>query len=59
VHAIVMHGYRVARRLIEHNREAVKRLAEELLVSESVDADGVRAILAGAMLEAAPTEAVH
>jgi cell division protease FtsH len=44
---LVMRGYETARRLISRHREAVEALAEELLQVESLDADAVRALLAG------------
>jgi cell division protease FtsH len=44
---LVMRGYETARRLIGRHREAVEALAEELLQVESLDADAVRALLAG------------
>jgi cell division protease FtsH len=60
VHTLVTRGYQVARRLIDRHRTSVKRLAEELLAVESVDAEGVRAILAETLLAATPTaDAVH
>ena len=46
VHALVMRGYETARQLIAKNRASVRAMAEELLVVESLDADGIRAIMA-------------
>jgi cell division protease FtsH len=48
VHELVMRGYETARQLIAKNRAAVRAMAEELLVVESLDADGIRAIMATA-----------
>jgi cell division protease FtsH len=53
VHELVMRGYETARQLVAKNRAAVRALAEELLVSESLDAAAVRAIMAAANLPAA------
>jgi cell division protease FtsH len=46
VREIVMRGYETARQVIAKNRSAVRAMAEELLVVESLDADGIRAIMA-------------
>ena len=43
---LVMRGYETARQIVETQREAVRALAEELLTVESLDADGIKAILA-------------
>ena len=43
---LVMKGYETARQLVARHRGAVAALAEELLQVESLDADGVRAVLA-------------
>ena len=48
VHELVMRGYETARQLVAKNRAAVRALAEELLVVESLDADGIRAVMASA-----------
>jgi cell division protease FtsH len=48
VHELVMRGYEIARQLIAKNRGAVRAMAEELLVVESLDADGIRAVMASA-----------
>jgi cell division protease FtsH len=53
VHDLVMRGYETARQVVARNRAAVSALAEELLVSESLDAAGVRAIVAAASVPAA------
>jgi cell division protease FtsH len=52
VQAIVMRGYDRARQIIEAHSEAVQRIADELLVREVLDADQVRAIIAGQSLNA-------
>jgi cell division protease FtsH len=44
--ALVMRGYETARQIVERQRPAVKALAEELLDTESVDADRLRQIVA-------------
>ncbi|HEX5473575.1 MAG TPA: ATP-dependent zinc metalloprotease FtsH [Vicinamibacterales bacterium] len=44
---IVIDNYDRARRLLEHHREALDRLAEELLAREVLDADQVRRLIAG------------
>jgi cell division protease FtsH len=49
VHDLVMRGYETARQIIAKNRNAVRAMAEELLVVESLDADGIRAVLAAAV----------
>jgi cell division protease FtsH len=48
IRAIVMRGYEMARQIVERQRAAVKLLAEELLEFESVDADRLKELLAGA-----------
>jgi ATP-dependent Zn protease len=40
-----MRGYETARQIIAKHRSAVRTMADELLVVESLDADGIRAIL--------------
>jgi cell division protease FtsH len=52
VQSIVMTGYDVARAIIEQHKEAMQRIADELLVREVLDADQVRAIIAGQSLDA-------
>jgi cell division protease FtsH len=49
---LVMKGYETARQLVSRNKSAVAALADELLQVESVDADGVRAIVDGRTLAA-------
>jgi cell division protease FtsH len=46
VRELVMRGYETARQIVARHRTVVRRLAEELLVVESLDADGIRAIIA-------------
>ena len=46
VREIVMRGYETARQIIAKNRAAVRAVADELLVVESLDADTIRAIMA-------------
>jgi cell division protease FtsH len=53
VHEVVMRGYETARQIIAKNRAAVCVLAGELLVSESLDAAAVHAIVASTSLPAA------
>jgi cell division protease FtsH len=48
VRELVMRGYETARQIVAKNRGAVRALAEELLAVESLDADGIRAVLATA-----------
>jgi cell division protease FtsH len=48
VHELVMRGYETARQIIAKNRNAVRAMAEELLVVESLDADGIKAVIASA-----------
>ena len=48
VHELVMRGYETARLIIGKNRNAVRAMAEELLVVESLDADGIKAVIASA-----------
>jgi cell division protease FtsH len=50
---IVMRGYEVARQLLERHRGAVRAMAEELLVHESLDAEGIRAVLESSALPSA------
>jgi cell division protease FtsH len=45
---LVMKGYETARQVIAKNRGAVRAMAEELLVVESLDADGIKAVMASA-----------
>jgi cell division protease FtsH len=46
VRDMVMRGYETARQLIASHRASVRRMAEELLDVESLDADGIKAIIA-------------
>ncbi|HZR23853.1 MAG TPA: ATP-dependent zinc metalloprotease FtsH [Vicinamibacterales bacterium] len=48
VREFVMRGYETARQLIATHRSAVRNLAEELLVVESLDADGIKTIISAA-----------
>ncbi len=48
VHGLVMRGYETARKIIEEHRAAVRAMAEELLVVESLDAEGIKAVIARA-----------
>jgi cell division protease FtsH len=48
VHELVMRGYETARQIVAKNRNAVRAMAEELLVVESLDADGIKAVIASA-----------
>jgi cell division protease FtsH len=49
VRELVMKGYETARQIIAKNRSAVRAMAEELLVVESLDADGIKAVIANAV----------
>jgi cell division protease FtsH len=53
VRELVMRAYETARQLVAKNRGAVRMMAEELLVVESLDADGIRAVMARATAPAA------
>jgi cell division protease FtsH len=46
IRELVMRGYETARQVLARNRAAVRAMAEELLVVESLDADGIRAVMA-------------
>src|SRR5262245_12765848 len=48
IKGLVMNGYETARQIIAKNRAAVRAMAEELLVVESVDADSIKAVIASA-----------
>jgi cell division protease FtsH len=48
VHELVMRGYETARQIIAKNHNAVRAMAEELLVVESLDAAGIKAVIANA-----------
>jgi cell division protease FtsH len=47
IRELVMRGYEVARQLLEEQRSAVRAMAEELLLHESLDAAEIRALLSG------------
>jgi cell division protease FtsH len=46
VRDLVMRGYETARQIVSKNRASVEAMAQELLVVESLDADGIRAVIA-------------
>jgi cell division protease FtsH len=48
VREVVMRGYETARQIIAKNRGAVRAMAEELLVVESLDSQGIKAVIASA-----------
>jgi len=48
VREFVMRGYETARQIIAKNRGAVRAMAEELLVVESLDAEGIKNVIASA-----------
>ena len=48
VRVVVMRGYETARQVIAKHRSAVRAMAEELLRVESLDAEGIKAIMASA-----------
>jgi cell division protease FtsH len=48
VREVVMRGYETARQIIAKNRGAVRAMAEELLVVESLDSAGIKAVIASA-----------
>ena len=48
VRVLVMRGYETARQVVAKHRAAVRAMAEELLVVESLDAEGIKAIMASA-----------
>jgi cell division protease FtsH len=48
VRELVMRGYETARQIVAKNRNAVRAMAEELLIVESLDADGIKAVIASA-----------
>jgi cell division protease FtsH len=45
---LVMRGYDTARQIVSKHRGAVREMAEELLVVESLDAEGIKSIIARA-----------
>jgi cell division protease FtsH len=53
VRELVMRGYETARQIVAKNRAAVRAMAEELLVVESLDAEGIKTIIATASAPAA------
>jgi cell division protease FtsH len=42
---LVMRGYETARQIVSKHRAAVRAMAEELLVVESLDAEGIKAVI--------------
>jgi cell division protease FtsH len=48
VRDLVMRGYETARQIVGKNRGAVRAMAEELLIVESLDADAIKAVIARA-----------
>jgi ATP-dependent Zn protease len=46
VREVVMRGYETARQLIGKHRRSVHAMAEELLKVESLDSEGIKAIIA-------------
>src|SRR5438552_15536162 len=46
VRELVMRAYEIARQLVATHRASVRRMAEELLEVESLDAHGIKAIIA-------------
>jgi cell division protease FtsH len=46
VRRLVMTGYETARQIVDKQRASVRAMAEELLLVESLDADGIKAIIA-------------
>jgi cell division protease FtsH len=48
VRELVMRGYETARQIIAKNRNAVRAMAEELLVVESLDAEGIKKVIRNA-----------
>jgi cell division protease FtsH len=53
VRELVMRGYETARQVVASRRESVRTMAEELLEVESLDADGIKAIIASTAAPAA------
>jgi cell division protease FtsH len=45
---LVMRGYETARQIVSKHRGAVREMAEELLIVESLDAEGIKSIIARA-----------
>ncbi len=52
VRELVMRGYETARQIVGKHRAAVEALAQELLAVESLDAEGIRGVIASAALRA-------
>jgi len=48
VRELVMRGYETARQIIAKNRNAVRAMAEELLIVESLDSQAIKAVIANA-----------
>jgi len=48
VRELVMRGYETARQIIAKNRNAVRAMAEELLVVESLDSEAIKKVIANA-----------
>ncbi len=48
IHEIVMRGYETARQIVAKHRGAVRAMAEQLLVVESLDADAIKAVIVNA-----------
>jgi len=48
VRDLVMKGYETARQIVAKNRNAVRAMAEELLVVESLDAEGIKTVIRNA-----------
>ena len=46
VRDLVMGGYETARQIVERQRDSVRAMAEQLLAVESLDADGIKAVIA-------------
>ena len=46
MHDLVMRGYETARQMIAKNRDAVRAMANELLLVESLDAEAIKAVIA-------------
>ena len=46
VRELVMRGYETARQIVAKHRASVRAMAEELLVVESLDANGIKAVIA-------------
>ena len=57
VRRIVLDSYKVAKDLIEGSRAVLDRIADELLVREVLDADQVKALVAGQPIDAPPPAA--